>query len=102
VPRRRHLATPQVLASGLAPSVIYGAEHLLRLIIKMPELLPHTGASLEALQVLVARLEDLLTYMQVSAPSLFAAPSEYAPAAAALDGDKAGAAPPTATTTAGV
>lgn len=55
----------QVLAAGQAPSAVYGAEHLLRLIIKLPELLPHTGATGEALQLLISRVEDLLTYMQV-------------------------------------
>jgi hypothetical protein len=44
---------------------VYGAEHLLRLIVKLPELLPHTGATEEALQLLISRVEDLLTYMQV-------------------------------------
>jgi mortality factor 4-like protein 1 len=73
-----------VLASGLVPSAIYGAEHLLRLVIKMPELLPQTGASLEALQVLVQRLEDLLTFLQHQAGRCFAPPSEYLAASAAV------------------
>lgn len=58
-------APVQVLAAGQAPSAVYGAEHLLRLIVKLPELLPHTGATEEALQLLISRVEDLLTYMQV-------------------------------------
>jgi hypothetical protein len=45
---------------------VYGAEHLLRLVVKLPELLPQTGVTGEALQLLIRRLEDLLTYLQVS------------------------------------
>lgn len=55
----------QVLAAGQAPSAVYGAEHLLRLVVKLPELLPQTGVTGEALQLLIRRLEDLLTYLQV-------------------------------------
>lgn len=69
--------TQQVLAAGQAPSAVYGAEHLLRLIAKLPELLPHTGASDEALQLLGQRVEDLLTYLQIQAERIFMASSGY-------------------------
>lgn len=67
----------QALAAGQAPSAVYGAEHLLRLIVKLPELLPHTGASGETLQLLIKRVEDLLTYMQIHADRLFLSPGGY-------------------------
>lgn len=66
-----------MLAGGQAPSSIYGAEHLLRLVVKLPELLPHTGATGEALQLLIKRLEDLLTYMQIQADRIFLPPTGY-------------------------
>lgn len=78
------------------PSAIYGAEHLLRLVVKMPELLPQTGATLEALQLLVLRLEDLLTFMQVAAPRIFAPASEYVAAAPLLQRAAGGTATPAA------
>lgn len=59
------------------PSAVYGAEHLLRLVVKLPELLPHTGASGEALQLLIRRMEDLLTYMQIQADRIFAQHNSY-------------------------
>jgi mortality factor 4-like protein 1 len=69
--------TLQMLAAGQAPSAVYGAEHLLRLIVKLPELLPHTGATGEALQLLIRRVEDLLTYMQIHAERLFVGQGGY-------------------------
>lgn len=76
-----------VLAAGQAPSAVYGAEHLLRLVVKLPELLPQTGVTGEALQLLIQRLEDLLTYLQVQAERIFAqgayVPAEMYGAAAA-------------------
>eukprot|EP00879_Flechtneria_rotunda_P019936 GHRR01020955.1.p1 GENE.GHRR01020955.1~~GHRR01020955.1.p1 ORF type:complete len:233 (+),score=96.42 GHRR01020955.1:983-1681(+) len=82
----------QVLASGQAPSAVYGAEHLLRLFVKLPELLPITGAAEEQLQLLVQRMEDLLTFLQIHILKLFVPVSDYVPAAAALGGLAASAA----------
>jgi hypothetical protein len=36
----RALRRPQALAGGVAPSEVYGAEHLVRLLVKLPELVP--------------------------------------------------------------
>jgi hypothetical protein len=69
--------TLQMLAAGQAPSAVYGAEHLLRLIVKLPELLPQTGATGDALQLLIRRVEDLLTYMQIHADRLFVGQGGY-------------------------
>jgi hypothetical protein len=82
----------QALAAGQAPSAVYGAEHLLRLIVKLPELLPHTGATGEALQLLIKRVEDLLTYMQIQADRIFLPASAYVSA----DANSAAAAAATA------
>lgn len=83
--------TLQILAAGQAPSAVYGAEHLLRLIVKLPELLPHTWATGEALQLLIRRVEDLLTYMQIHAERLFVGQGGYV-AADAYGGAAAAAA----------
>lgn len=72
----------QALAAGQAPSAVYGAEHLLRLFVKLPELLPHTGAPEEQLQLLLRRMDDLLAYMQHQAAKIFAPSGEYLTATA--------------------
>ncbi|KAF6259217.1 MRG-domain-containing protein [Scenedesmus sp. NREL 46B-D3] len=69
----------QALGAGQAPSVVYGAEHLLRLFVKLPELLPPTGAPEEQLQLLLQRVEDLLVYLQHQSSKIFAPLSEYVP-----------------------
>lgn len=74
----------QALAAGQAPSAVYGAEHLLRLFVKLPELLPHTGAPEDQLQLLLRRMEDLLTYLQHQAAKIFAPIGEYTTAAAGV------------------
>eukprot|EP00775_Hariotina_reticulata_P008142 gene8142-biopygen10003 len=70
----------QVLAAGAAPSGVYGAEHLLRLFVKLPELLPHTGVPEEQLQLLVARLDDVMAFMQTRT-NLFEPVASYVAAA---------------------
>eukprot|EP00878_Enallax_costatus_P024058 GHUV01025646.1.p1 GENE.GHUV01025646.1~~GHUV01025646.1.p1 ORF type:complete len:250 (+),score=109.20 GHUV01025646.1:1132-1881(+) len=71
----------QALAAGQAPSAVYGAEHLLRLFVKLPELLPHTGAPEEQLQLLLRRMDDLMAYMQHQSAKIFAPISDYVAAA---------------------
>lgn len=111
----------QALSAGQAPSAVYGAEHLLRLFVKLPELLPHTGelaicAAIvpllrgmtkhvgvlvrkllfvcrhhrhsaadvpeDQLQLLLRRVEDVLTFLQINAAKLFLPVPEYVSAAA--------------------
>lgn len=80
----------QELAAGQAPSAVYGAEHLLRLFVKLPELLPHTGAPEEQLQLLLKRMDDLIAYMQHQAAKIFAPASDYISATAVASGVHAG------------
>uniref|UniRef100_A0A383VIF0 Uncharacterized protein n=1 Tax=Tetradesmus obliquus TaxID=3088 RepID=A0A383VIF0_TETOB len=80
----------QALAAGQAPSAVYGAEHLLRLFVKLPELLPPTGAPEEQLQLLLQRMEDVLVYLQHQAAKIFAPLSEYVPFSSFVAGPAAG------------
>jgi len=49
---------------GVRPSRIYGAEHLLRLLLKLPALLAHTRMDILELQALEARVNDLIKWLQ--------------------------------------
>lgn len=57
---------------------MYGAEHLLRLFVKLPELLAHSKMQREHLTVLVAKLTELLKFVQTNKSKYFA--DEYQPA----------------------
>ncbi|KAI8868251.1 MRG-domain-containing protein [Ramicandelaber brevisporus] len=57
---------------------IYGAEHLLRLFVQLPAFLVHTALEEDAVELLRAHLNDLMTYIQKRSNTLFA--SEYDPA----------------------
>ncbi|MCO5567078.1 hypothetical protein L7F22_020763 [Adiantum nelumboides] len=50
--------------SIIAPSSVYGAEHLLRLFVKLPELLVYTNMEDDALLQLQQKLADFLKYLQ--------------------------------------
>lgn len=52
---------------------IYGAEHLLRLFVKLPELLAHCKMQREHVTVLVAKLVELLKFMQTNKSKYFTA-----------------------------
>ena len=73
-----------MLSGGRVPSSIYGAEHFLRLFIKLPELLPQTGASADQQLQLARRLEDVLAYLQHNQQELFLQRDAYVSPAAAL------------------
>ncbi|KAJ4763145.1 Chromatin modification-related protein EAF3 [Rhynchospora pubera] len=53
-----------MVKEDVSPSTIYGAEHLLRLFVKLPELLSHVSMEEEALTKLQQRLLDFLKFMQ--------------------------------------
>lgn len=79
----RHQAD-KVLAGGRVPSSVYGAEHLLRLFVKLPELLPQTGAPAEQQQLLARRLDDVLGYLQLNQQDLFLQREQYVSPSAAV------------------
>lgn len=62
-------AVPQ--GSTTSPSGIYGAEHLLRLFVKLPELLVYTNMEQEALTQLQQKLTDFLKFLQRNQSSFF-------------------------------
>lgn len=67
----------QVLADGRIPSSVYGAEHFLRLFVKLPEFLPHTGLTEGQMQLLTNRIEDVLRFLQYNQPQLFLSKDKY-------------------------
>jgi len=54
----------EIVEEGVSPSTIYGAEHLLRLFVKLHELLTHVNMEEEALTKLQQKLLDLLKFLQ--------------------------------------
>lgn len=62
-------AVPQ--GSTITPSNIYGAEHLLRLFVKLSELLVYTNMEQEALTQLQQKLADFLKFLQRNQSNFF-------------------------------
>ena len=63
--RDEHKSTPLV--------DVFGAEHLLRLFVKLPELLAYCKLQREHLTVLVAKLTELLKFLQANKAKYFIA-----------------------------
>ncbi|RZC14957.1 Protein MRG2 isoform B [Glycine soja] len=57
--------------ANVFPSAIYGAEHLLRLFVKLPELLFHASVEEETLMELQAHLIDFLRFLQKNQSTFF-------------------------------
>ncbi|KAG0555798.1 hypothetical protein M758_11G003100 [Ceratodon purpureus] len=57
--------------STISPSSIYGAEHLLRLFVKLSELLVHINMEQEALTQLQQKLADFLKFLQRNQSNFF-------------------------------
>lgn len=57
--------------SSVAASSVYGAEHLLRLFVKLPELLVYTNMEDEAFLLLQQKLTDFLKFLQKNQSSFF-------------------------------
>ncbi|KAK1427460.1 hypothetical protein QVD17_16146 [Tagetes erecta] len=54
----------EATANGISPSKVYGAEHLLRLFVKLPEILCHANIDEATLTDLQHRLQDILKFLQ--------------------------------------
>ncbi|KAL9449394.1 hypothetical protein AB3S75_011342 [Citrus x aurantiifolia] len=59
------------MAADVSPSSVYGAEHLLRLFVKLPELLVHAKIEEETLTLLQHKLVDLLKFLQKHQSTFF-------------------------------
>ena len=64
--------------SDLIPSAVYGAEHLLRLLLKLPFMLDSTGVDKEMIKRIAEKVNDLAKYMQKNGRLLFLAEYESA------------------------
>ncbi|XP_006652068.1 protein MRG1-like isoform X2 [Oryza brachyantha] len=71
----------------VSPSTIYGAEHLLRLFVKLPELLASVNMEEDALNKLQQKLLDILKFLQKNQNSFFL--SAYDSGSKGTDGIKA-------------
>ncbi|KAJ6834198.1 protein MRG1-like [Iris pallida] len=61
----------EAVGDNVSPSTIYGAEHLLRLFVKLPELLAYINMEEEALVKLQQKLLDFLKFLQKNQSSFF-------------------------------
>nr|XP_010928390.2 protein MRG1 [Elaeis guineensis] len=59
------------ICDNVSPSTVYGAEHLLRLFVKLPELLSYVNMEEEALAKLQQKLLDFLKFLQKNQSSFF-------------------------------
>jgi len=56
---------------GIKPSAVYGGEHLLRLLTKLPELLPLTNYPTDSYDTLQLRLADFVKHLQIHRTTVF-------------------------------
>lgn len=79
------------LSGGALPSSVYGAEHLLRLLVRLPELLPSAPAlSQEHADLLRDRLDGFVAFVQANFDRLLLPPGEaYVGAAEGVAGAEA-------------
>ncbi|KAI3980560.1 hypothetical protein MKX01_025125 [Papaver californicum] len=61
----------EAITDDVSPSSVYGAEHLLRLFVKLPELLAYANIEEEASTRLHTKLIDLLKYLQKNQSTFF-------------------------------
>lgn len=65
------------IADGTLPSSVYGAEHLLRLFVKLPEYLPIAGSTEEQYRLLQDKLHEVLDYLNDKSAEFFVPTNEY-------------------------
>ncbi|XP_075495684.1 protein MRG1-like isoform X1 [Primulina tabacum] len=61
----------EVIVDNISPSSVYGAEHLLRLFVKLPEMLTDLHMQMETLTKLCQISQDLLRFLQMNQTSFF-------------------------------
>ena len=61
----------KTVSGDVSPSTVYGAEHLLRLFVKLPELLIHVKMAEETLKELQDEFVDILRFLRNNQSSLF-------------------------------
>ncbi|XXG57060.1 hypothetical protein AAC387_Pa03g4308 [Persea americana] len=61
----------EAIVDNVSPSAVYGAEHLLRLFVKLPELLAYVNMEEEALSQLQQKLQDFLKFLQKNQSAFF-------------------------------
>lgn len=61
----------EAVVDNVSPSTIYGAEHLLRLFVKLPELLSYVNIEEETLSRLQQKLLDFLRFLQKNQSTFF-------------------------------
>ncbi|KAL3634220.1 hypothetical protein CASFOL_021274 [Castilleja foliolosa] len=61
----------QVISDNITPSGVYGAEHLLRLFVKLPEMLSCMPIEKETLAEVQLRLQDFLRFLKSNQSSFF-------------------------------
>ena len=65
------------IADGTLPSAVYGAEHLLRLFVKLPEYLPIAGSTEDQYRLLQDKLHEVLDFMNDKSAEFFLPTDEY-------------------------
>ncbi|KAH1124129.1 hypothetical protein GLYMA_06G043300v4 [Glycine max] len=69
--KNEHQQYQEACPANVFPSAIYGAEHLLRLFVKLPELLFHASIEEKTLVELQAHLIDFLRFLQKNQSTFF-------------------------------
>lgn len=67
----------ELLAAGNLASSIYGAEHLLRLFVKLPEILPVESLMEEQYRKLQEKLHEVLAFLKDNQQTFFLPQSQY-------------------------
>ncbi|KAL3813648.1 hypothetical protein ACJIZ3_014916 [Penstemon smallii] len=71
--KKEHQQYEDAVSDNVSPSSIYGAEHLLRLFVKLPELLTYVKIEEETLIGMQQKLQEFLKYLQKNESTFFLA-----------------------------